>query len=273
MLTAIETSRLVDRIYAAGETGVWDECLEMLCAALDSTGTHLLHFANLGEAPTVLGTVRTDAVARQEYGAYYHRIDPRQNRMPAQTMPIGLVLPGTAVLSHAEMQRTEYYADFARRYDLTRALFGVTGNPATGSRLALSINRGDSQPEFDGRAVEFVASLLPHFARAIEVRTRWAALDQRQQASLEVLDVLPFAVFLVDGDCRVCLANARASKLLATGDGIAADGAGYAAWMGRPRGSCARSARGSRPPAGKCRGTPAPFSISRARPAPLPCRR
>lgn len=273
MLTAIETSRLIDRIYAAGETGVWDECLEALCAALDSTGTHLLHFANLGDPPTVLGTVRTDPVARQEYGAYYHRIDPRQNRMPAQTMPIGLVLPGTAVLSHAEMQRTEYYADFARRYDLTRALFGVTGNPATGSRLALSINRGDSQPEFDGRAVEFVASLLPHFARAIEVRTRWAALDQRQQASLEVLDILPFAVFLVDGDCACAWRTRVRRSCSRPATGLRPTAAGCAAWMGRRHGSCARSARGSRPPAERCRGTPAPSSISRARPAPPPCRR
>jgi DNA-binding CsgD family transcriptional regulator len=132
------------------------------------------------------------------------------------------VLTGEAAVSHAQLRKTEYYADFARPAGLTRALFGVAGH---GGRVhsAVSVNRADDHAEFDEEAVEFLAALLPHFGRALDVSVAWRACPAKQAAALDALDGLPMAVLIVDGQCRVCFANRRASDMLARRDGVSSD--------------------------------------------------
>jgi DNA-binding CsgD family transcriptional regulator len=217
--TASQVARLIDRIYAAGESGEgWVECLETVSDTLEGTGAHLFHVCS-DEALTLVAHGRSDPAALATYVAYYRNVDPRQKAMPANRLPVGQVLTGGAVLPHSQLRKTEYYADFARPAGLTRALFGVAGH---GRRVhsAVSVNRADDHDEFDDDAVEFLGALLPHFGRALDVNAAWRTVQTNRSAALNALDGLPMAVLLVDGHCRVCLANRRASEILARRDGL-----------------------------------------------------
>jgi DNA-binding CsgD family transcriptional regulator len=225
MLTVGEVSRLIDRIYAAGETGEgWTDCLETIAEALHATGAHLFfHYDVSVGSDLLIAYARSDPAAMDAYRAHFHSVDPWEAGLPARTLPVGQVLTGLAVLSHADFQKTEYYADFARHFRLTRALFAVTGHNAEGTPSAVSITRGDHQSEFDSEAVAFLSVLIPHLRRALQVHDRWASVGDQHKAALEALDALPFAVLLVDGHGRVCFVNTRASARLAKRDGISLD--------------------------------------------------
>jgi DNA-binding CsgD family transcriptional regulator len=223
-LTNEDVSRLIERIYAAGETGEgWTECLETIAETLQATCANLLHFDLSAESGVAVAHTTIDPAAMDAYGAYFHRVDPWETRLPARAVTVGRVMTGLAVLSHADFRKTEYYADFARPFGVTRALFGVTGHNADGTGSAISIVRADRQAEFEDDAVRFLSILMPHLGRALQVHDRWAAARRRCEAAMDALDTLTFGVILVDGHGGVCHANARASALLARRDGIAMD--------------------------------------------------
>lgn len=226
MVSFDHMSRLIDRIYGTAETGGgWDDCLLTICRDLDATGSNLISFSPSG---TTVGVINsgTDAASIAAYVAYFHRLAPWKLRMPVPSMRVGAVVPGHAVIPHAEIQKTEYYADFGRSADITRAMHAVLVEDVDGSRVGLSNNRGDRGREFDDDDMAYVSALLPHLGRALQTRTRLGAAAQRGHAAFDAMDRLPLGVILVDATIRICHANTRAAQLLRERDGIATDGTG-----------------------------------------------
>ncbi len=223
MLTLAEVSRLIDRIYAAGETGEgWSDCLGAICDVLEATAASL-HYHDLTTASVNVVETCGDPAAMAVWQAHFYSVDPWVARMPPRAVAVGRLVLGGSVLSDADMRRTEYYADFGRRFGLSRSLFGVTGYHRDTVRSGISINRSDSQAEFDDDALAFVSILMPHLGRALDMSARWAAVGHRQQTVFDALEALPYGVMLVDGHAGICFANARASALLTRRDGIFTD--------------------------------------------------
>lgn len=223
MLTLAEVSRLIDRIYAAGETGDgWSDCLGTICEALGATAA-FLHYHDLTTSSVDIVEGRADPAATAAYQAHFYAVDPWIAKIPPRSVSVGRLVLGRDVLSDADMRRSEYYADFGRPFGVTRSLFGVTGRHGETVRSGISINRADHQAEFDDDALAFVSILMPHLGRAFEMRNRWAAVDHRQHVACDALDALPYGVMLVDCNAGVCLANTRASALLTRRDGIFTD--------------------------------------------------
>jgi DNA-binding CsgD family transcriptional regulator len=65
-----------------------------------------------------------------------------------------------------------------------------------------------------------VGQLLPHLARAVELRRPFALLQSRFQAILSVLDRLGIGVLVLLDDDHILLANAEANRILDAGDGL-----------------------------------------------------
>src|SRR4051812_8887622 len=126
MFTATEFSRLLDGLYAAAERG--DDLTESIGRTrgiLDGTAAHLMWYPP-SDGALEITNAKSDPQALAAYQAHFHRVDPWEARLPARSMTLGCVLPSQAVLSHADLKKTEYYADFARPNDMTRILFGIT---------------------------------------------------------------------------------------------------------------------------------------------------
>jgi DNA-binding CsgD family transcriptional regulator len=224
MVTFDHMSRLIDRIYETAETGSpWDDCLRTICRDLKATGSNLVSFSPTG---TTVGVIHAgwDQSAVAAYVAYFHRIAPWKSRMPVPSLRIGDVVPGYAVISHAEVQKTEFYADFGRSANVSRALHAVVIEDVDGSRVGLSNNRGDRDHEFDRADAAYISALVPHFGRALQARSRLGAAAQRGAAAFDAMDRLPLGVLLVDGNARICHANTRGADVLRQRDGIATDG-------------------------------------------------
>ncbi len=65
-----------------------------------------------------------------------------------------------------------------------------------------------------------LAPLLPHLARAVEIRRPFTLLKTRYQAILSMLDHLGIGILVLLDDDHILLANAEAERILEAGDGL-----------------------------------------------------
>jgi DNA-binding CsgD family transcriptional regulator len=66
--------------------------------------------------------------------------------------------------------------------------------------------------------------LLPHLERALELTWQFARERSARHALLDVLDQLPTAIVVVDGEAHPVMVNAAAEGILAMGDGVLVNG-------------------------------------------------
>jgi DNA-binding CsgD family transcriptional regulator len=83
-----------------------------------------------------------------------------------------------------------------------------------------SINSSCARGPFDQRDADRLKPLIPHVRRALEIKDRLELAHIRHDSVGKCLDSASFAVLILDDRGRVLEANASASELLATGDGI-----------------------------------------------------
>lgn len=84
--------------------------------------------------------------------------------------------------------------------------------------------RSADDRRFEGADLERLRELLPHYQRAAQLLLRFSALKSEQRAGQDVLDRLPYGVFLLDGVGRVAACNRTAEEILGRGDGLRLDG-------------------------------------------------
>jgi DNA-binding CsgD family transcriptional regulator len=220
--------RIISQIYdAAGNPDQWAACLASICDLLHGSAAHLLyHDAEAHESGIRASTL--DPIAARLYSEHFHRVDPWAQRLTPGIARSGTIALGQSLVSHHEMVKTEFYADYGRTADTTRTLIAfldTSGARSTG----LTINRSDRGHEFDATHARLIGILLPHVRRALTFHRRLMSIDARRAAAADVIDGLSIAVILVDARLRPVLVNRAAERLLAARDGLVIDRSGLRA--------------------------------------------
>jgi DNA-binding CsgD family transcriptional regulator len=215
---------LLQQLYAApGRLDGWHTFLVALCAAVDgNAGSFISHHltSNSGNVTLLTGA---DQTVVEQYAAYWGRLDPWIHSPKARVLTTGFVGVGDQLITHADMQRTAYYQDFARHYDLTRSLAGTI--EATPEQLSfIAINGGDARTPFGRDEVALLTALMPHLARALQLHRRIAGAAELTAGAMDALDRLPHALALVSQAGRVLFVNRAAEALLGVRDGLTIDG-------------------------------------------------
>jgi DNA-binding CsgD family transcriptional regulator len=213
----------VQTIYdAAVEPDCWTKLLRRLAEAVD------------GELPGLAGTpgatepIIPDAEGRflETWGDYFTRFEMQYQCF--SSLRVGEVSTGWDMLGEREYYRNEYYADWLQpqrlRHCLTSKIWA--SESAMGG---LGVFRASHKPNFGPVEKRFLSELMPHLQQAIGFGWRIAALDAERRALAGLLDALPMAVILLDGGGVLRGTNREADRLLATGDGMAADREGLRA--------------------------------------------
>lgn len=91
-------------------------------------------------------------------------------------------------------------------------MFVAPGEPAI---LVLDCSEGVELSSF-----QRFQRLAPHIERALQISHRLAALDLHSGAIGDTIELLPFGVFLIDSEQKVCFANRTAHETLAMQDGL-----------------------------------------------------
>jgi DNA-binding CsgD family transcriptional regulator/PAS domain-containing protein len=213
--------RLIDQVYGAAETPeLWEPFLVSLAEAVNGRAAVLLQH-DLVESGAVNVAVRVDPEAHRQYNHYFNRLDPWA--AGARRLGPGIVATDEMLIS-PQARRTEYFSDFASRFDLTRLLTVVFGRHA-GMNVGLSILRGDRDEPFAPHDRHLVAALVPHVQRALAIHQRIAAAQHERAGAFQALDAVRCAVFLVDAEAKVVIANRGGRAMLMANDPLSTEGA------------------------------------------------
>lgn len=207
---------LTDRLYdGLLHPDHWAEALKLLCQALDGVAFH--HFTVRKPGLEVLTSLTSDNVPPQklaEYENHLVHLDPRM-AWTVQT-PMGEVMWDHEHLSAAEIDRHPVYAEFLQPLGL-RHTMAIPLRDEGDTREVLAILRPHDHRPYDLAHSLLVRQLLPDLHRVAGLRYRLQRLDRDRTLTQPVWDamrVLPHAVMLVDGQCRLQYANPAAERLL-----------------------------------------------------------
>jgi DNA-binding CsgD family transcriptional regulator len=225
--------RLVEHIYqTVNDPASWPAVLAEISDALNGGVAALLYHDVRAHHGGLNQTVRLAPEAIDVYQQHFHSLDPWGKGTASLGLgKTGAVLNGDQLIALPELRRTEYYADYATRYDLVRILAGVV--IADGPVLSvISILRPENAQPFGAEEQRTLAALMGHLKCVLEIRRKVEGLQLIQAASNHALNQLPTGVVLVDASARIVFANVAAEHALRSADGLTVERGRLAATLG-----------------------------------------
>jgi hypothetical protein len=210
---------LIDQAYAAAAAPhLWAPFLVSLAEAVNGRGAGLLQH-DLRSSGAINLAVRIDPAVHTLYNNHFNRLDPWA--APVRLLGSGVVASDEQLVPPSA-RRTEYFSDFACLYDVSHLL--TVSLSASGEKSSvLSVLRGKRDQPFQADDQEFVAALVPHVQRALQIHERILDAERARAVAVEALDAMSCAVFLVDADAKVVMSNRRGHELLAANNQLFAD--------------------------------------------------
>jgi DNA-binding CsgD family transcriptional regulator/PAS domain-containing protein len=224
------TLQLVERIYQTlDEPTSWPAVLAEISDSLNGGVAALLYHDVRAHHGGLNESVRLAPEAVDVYQQHFHTLDPWGKGTATLGLgKTGAVLNGDQLIALGQLRRTEYYADYASKYDLVRILAGVV--IADGPILSvISILRSENAQPFGEDEHRLLHSLMGHLRRVLEIRRKVEGLQLMQAASSHALDQLATGVVLVDASGRVLFANSAADRTLRSRQGLTVQGGRVAA--------------------------------------------
>jgi DNA-binding CsgD family transcriptional regulator len=212
--------RLIEQAYAAAEAPqLWPTFLQSLSESVNGRGAALLQH-DLVSNGALNVAVRFDPSGADLYNRHFNRLDPWA--AGARASRLGVVLSDEVLINRHTLQGTEYFNDFAVRFDATRLLTVILEHRGA-TNSGLTVVRAEHDAPFDLCDRRLVSAVVPHVQQALRIHDRIAAAHCAHAVAVEALDVVPCAVFLVDASATLVLANRRARAMLTTNDGLSTD--------------------------------------------------
>jgi DNA-binding CsgD family transcriptional regulator len=212
-------SAVIDGFYAAAlEPDRWPETAAQLAGYFGSESTAIhVRIGDYGDVAWRVTTANYDCTARQEYAAYYYKLDPFANAILANRTP-GIFV-GHELVDPQTFRRSEIYNDYCRRIGIFHSL-GAGLSLGSATKLMLGIHRPIDRKEFDAEHRKGLEIVLPHLSRAVQISSLLATTDRKQRLACEMFGMLTVAAIIVDAKGNVVYANQVADRLLASGDGL-----------------------------------------------------
>lgn len=214
-MNGVEVTSLLDDIYAAAvEPSLWAATLARFADALGGSGVWLSRL-NVADGKGSGLISRIDPAMPQVYLDHFAAINPFANaRDPASYLRnwTADVRLQDDWLPRDELLKTEFYNDFLRPQDIHSSLL-VQLTVEGEETVVINVNRTHAAGGFGPKHVAFARKLRPHFARAFITSKKLAGVDVRHQETLQLLDAVNDAVFVVDSGGRIDHVNAAAHQV------------------------------------------------------------
>ena len=221
MATENEIRDLIRLIYECSvDASNWRHFLAASAGALHASGATLVvdDLANSNGSVAVSHTI--DPYWGKRYGEYYVGRNPWLT--PARPlMKPGWIFGGEEMIGDAELEKTEFYADFLRPQNQFYVLGGILTREASVSSMISVIRSKAGGPIQDAERAS-ARELLPHLQTALRLHQRIAGQDARLEYASEALDFLPGCLIVADSAGRILHMNRRAEACLKSHNGLAA---------------------------------------------------
>lgn len=160
---------------------------------------------------------RVPPEALRDYEQYWVHHNPLI--AAGRRQPVGAVLSVHDLIPRADLTRTPIHGEFFVPLGLEEKLGAKLIDDGTGWG-AFGIWRPARFGPFGRSVASFLAAVVPHLQRAIQLNIRLAEVETVRTASAEMLDQLNQAVLLVDATCHVLFANRTAEAILTERPGL-----------------------------------------------------
>lgn len=204
---------LIERIYASVVTPeLWDGTLSQIANHLGGESIALFAGAPNAQTPHLLSISAMDHGAWAQFATHYAAINPIMQRCEKWLDP-STTWYGHAVMTDAELEHTEFYADFFQRNRMHHSVgmrLDAEGLPSA----SLSCQRPRSAERFDTQADTILQTLRPHLTQALSLRRHLGAMQAQAYGFEAALDAYDHAVIGIDSYGHVALCSTHAQGIL-----------------------------------------------------------
>jgi DNA-binding CsgD family transcriptional regulator/PAS domain-containing protein len=212
----LDVLKIVEDLYeGALDPVVWDRAILTVADSVRASGAMLFAFNPSNQAVLRDENHRVDPQVVSDYARYWTFEDFRLRYLFAQ--PTGQ--PATEVSIGIPLKGSRLYHEFLLPVDLPHFL-PVWLHKSKEKMVCLSLQGSNKRGPFDVADLETIRRILPHFARAFEIRDRLEAAEVRASNFANLLNTTTFGVIVLNGQKRILEANAVALALLEGGSGL-----------------------------------------------------
>lgn len=212
------TAQLIQDIHKAPlDPAKFGDVLEELRALVGASSGNLFREGSEPGSALILASTEVDENAIQQYHEHYHKIDIWLEE--SLKYEPGSVLIGSEIVPDDVFVNSEWYNDFLRQLDIGRLITGrMQGDPSKAD--SISFYRPLKMTEFDDRASQIIAQIVPHVTSACTVYQHLLDIELRLAVTESAFDALPVGIMLIDHAGRVVHANQLAWQVVDDDDGL-----------------------------------------------------
>jgi DNA-binding CsgD family transcriptional regulator len=204
---------LIERAYeSAFEAQPFTSLLPGLSAAVGADAAHInLWVSELGGELAVTEGMPEHLI--RIYREHHWRTDMWRHALERQRIPVGRAFAGHQIVPYRDLIKSEMYNDALRAY----GLFDICGGRIFARRndgAAVSLMRARGRSFYSSQEVARLGAVLPHMARAFDIRLQLADLACQRDAFAAFIDRRDGGAFLVERDGRVAHVTEKARALL-----------------------------------------------------------
>lgn len=147
-----------------------------------------------------------------------------------------VVITGTELVSHSELQRTAFYNEFGKQAGMERMLGSVVfdGSAEHGVPFTnLCWYRSDGGDDFSARESRQLRRLLPHIQQAVKTQRQLRSLQLRSMIDRAAVEAASCGWLLLDGQARIISGNPCGQNLLAGAPALVRTAQGRVVALGR----------------------------------------
>lgn len=210
---------LIETVYCAVQRPeLWPVVMEGIAEAVHGESTTM--FAMLPREQ-LFSMARTDPAAMQQYVSHYAAVNVISHQCDA-VFPDGTVRYGHLAMPNREFEKTEFYNDFFRPYNMHHT-FGIKVPLGDLPPVYMSCQRPKTAEAFTAREGLVYETLMPHLQRALMLYVQFTQTQSKVLGLESALDSFGHAVFGLDREGRVILSNRQAEAIAQAATAIRLD--------------------------------------------------
>ncbi len=209
--------RLVGALFEQLDAPDWASAfLAGVCAETRSPAAAVLHVDVATRRQTLPAYFGQGAAMALAFEQTHASGNPWRPADESQGPPAGSVVVPDDLLPLASLRRTAFWADFLRPMDVDHG-GGVIGLRDAQQVISLTLLRSARVGPYNARERAWLGRIAPHWVNACRLRRRLPSMHQERSDTVDILDGLDTAAFLLDGNGYCIRWNAAADELLRQG--------------------------------------------------------
>lgn len=192
----------------------WDAAFAAMKDTLGfDTWSFMLHGPNVSAVSS--GGELIDEDSNHRYETYFGAIDPGVQHV-MRSSP-GKLIANHHVFDERFVSQNEYYQDFLRPLGLRYLIGGKLTAGEHGAHV-LGLLRSPERGVFAADELSFLERLVSHMQRSLRISHQLAVQRSQINGLATALEASPMAVFGLDSDGQIKMANRRAESMLTAGE-------------------------------------------------------